>query len=280
MPKTEESPRIAWTLHSEQGPPTLLIMGTAMAGHVWRPQVDGLADRLSVLTFDHRSVGESDDWPGPWTTAELASDAVRVMDAAGWSSAHVVGVSMGGMVAQELALNSPGRVRSLTLIATTSCGRRARSLSVGRLAKLAGALFTPGDFPFLARILYPLPFMRVTSRDALERRLKDQTRGNPNRVGRRKQLAAVFAHDTRARLHQLRMPTLVVRAGDDLLMPAVESDRLASSIPTARLVSFDRAGHGIVYQCASALNRELAGHIESAERVLPGSEQAVSLSDA
>ena len=122
MPFTPTAPRIAYTIHGTSGPPVLLVMGLGMRGVVWRPQVEVLERDHRLLTFDNRGIGESDDAPGPWRIPDMAEDALRVLDAARFSSAHVVGVSMGGMIAQELALRAPRRVRSLTLIVTPPPG--------------------------------------------------------------------------------------------------------------------------------------------------------------
>ena len=116
--------RIAWERHGA-GEPLLLVHGLGYARWGWEPVLPGLAERFDVLLFDNRGIGESDAPPGPYTVAELAGDAVAVLDEAGVERAHVVGTSLGGMVAQELALAHPGRVDRLVLACTTPGGPQA-----------------------------------------------------------------------------------------------------------------------------------------------------------
>ncbi|HUQ22025.1 MAG TPA: alpha/beta hydrolase, partial [Gaiellaceae bacterium] len=116
--------KIAWERHGE-GPPLLLIHGLGYARWGWEPVVEALARSFDVLLFDNRGVGASDAPPGPYTAAEMAGDAVQVLDEAGVERAHVVGTSLGGMVAQELALGHPDRVGRLVLACTSPGGTKA-----------------------------------------------------------------------------------------------------------------------------------------------------------
>ena len=100
------------------GPPVLLVQGVGVHGDGWRPQVDALAGRFRCLTFDNRGMGRSQPAGGPVTVEQMAEDARALMDAQGWDSAHVVGHSLGGAVALHLALTTPPRVRSLSLLCT------------------------------------------------------------------------------------------------------------------------------------------------------------------
>ena len=113
--------KIAWQSHGS-GAPVLLIQGLGYGGWGWEPVVPGLAERFRVLTFDNRGIGGSDKPAGPYTTAELAGDALQVLDEAGADRAHVVGASLGGMIAQEIATLTPERVEKLVLCCTTPGG--------------------------------------------------------------------------------------------------------------------------------------------------------------
>lgn len=107
------------------GPPVLLIQGVGVCGSGWRPQVDGLRSRFQCLTFDNRGIGGSAHLNGDITVERMAADAVALMNQCGWSSAHVVGHSLGGSIALELALSHPERIRSLSLLNTFARGADA-----------------------------------------------------------------------------------------------------------------------------------------------------------
>ena len=271
MPHTSTFPRLSYTLHGSSGPPVLLLMGLGMRGLVWRPQTDVLSAGHQLLTFDNRGIGRSDDVAGPWTMLDMATDALRLLDTVGWDSAHVVGVSMGGMVAQELALRAPGRVRSLTLIVTHAGGRSAWvPPAAGVAGFLKVNLLPPAKrFGALAHLLYPDDFLRVVDRDALVTRMKDQVGDRASSSTRNKQLGAVMRHDTRDRLGGLDLPTLVVSAARDALVNPRRQRKLAERIPDARHVSFARAGHGVIFQCAPVLNGHIARHVATHEPILP-----------
>src|SRR5829696_7657480 len=145
--------------------PVLLVMGLGMAATGWWRTVPVLSERFRVLSFDNRGAGRSDKPPGPYTVAQLADDAVAVLDAAGVGRAHVYGVSLGGMIAQEIALRHPARVDRLVLAATTAGGRAAAQAhdAADRLAALSArtlvvhgdedVLIPPGNGHRLARLV-------------------------------------------------------------------------------------------------------------------------------
>src|SRR6185503_21063399 len=113
--------RLHWESHGS-GDPVLLIMGLGSNAYGWHRTIPWLAERYETITFDNRGTGRSDVPDGPYAIAQLAADAAAVLDAAGHASAHVVGASLGGMIAQRFALSFPERVRSLVLVCTTPGG--------------------------------------------------------------------------------------------------------------------------------------------------------------
>ena len=108
-----------------EGPPVLLIQGVGVHGSAWRPQVEALSARYRCLSFDNRGLGRSQPRGAALSVEQMAEDAQALMDAQGWDSAHVVGHSLGGLIAQHLALSARARVRSLSLLCTFSRGRDA-----------------------------------------------------------------------------------------------------------------------------------------------------------
>jgi pimeloyl-ACP methyl ester carboxylesterase len=259
---------VAYTLEGNEGPPVLLIMGFGMRGGVWRPQIDALREDHRVVFYDHLGLGDSDPAPPVQSMRKMAADAERVLDALSWPDAHVVGVSMGGMIAQELALTAPGRVRSLTLIATHAGGIRAALPRVEGLARFVEANVARGPekrVEALKKLLYTPDFLERVDVVKLDRRIADMAGVRAPRATLAGHLRAVLRHRTRTRLPALRMPTMVVRPGRDLLIHPKNGDVIARAIPGARLVRFDDAGHGVTFQCAQELNAELSRHIEAAE---------------
>jgi len=260
--------RLAYNTAGEGPKPVLLIMGYTVPGSAWVHQIPALAEHHRVAWYDHRGCGDTRAAPGAYTMALLAADARRLLDHLGWESAHIVGVSMGGMVGQELALYCPERVRSLSLIATHAGGLRSRLPPLAGLAGFVRANIGPRHERLgnLERLLFPDAFLARCDRQWLDQVLaNDFGRPIPTRY-RLSQLAAVMRHDTRDRLHRLgTIPTLVVKPALDKLVSPEACEQLAWRIPGARLKVYSDAGHAVIRQCAADLNADLLEHIHHAE---------------
>jgi pimeloyl-ACP methyl ester carboxylesterase len=197
--------------------------------------------------------------------ADLAADALAVLDAAGHDSAHVMGVSMGGMVAQHLALNHRDRVRSLILGCTTAGGARGnppwRLLAATALRPVVGATRT---FPIIAPALYaPSTRRRFPQRvsEDLEIRLADATDVRTTLA----QMAAIVAHDTRTRLGRLAgVPVTVIHGIEDALIPVEHGRDLAARIPGARLVLVPNCGHMLTTDAEREVAAIIRRHLASA----------------
>ncbi len=247
------------------GPAVLFIHGVGAAGCAWRPQVDALADRFRCLTFDHRGVGDSDAPTDPVTVAGMAADALAVLDAAGVETAHVVGHSLGGPVAVQLALTARGRVRSLSLLCTFADGRAVAPLSWRLMWAGARSQFGPRRTrrrAFLELILPPAA-LRGADRDALAAELatvfgRDLADQPPVA---KDQLRAMRAYNATPRLGELAgLPTLVVAAAHDLIAPPKLGRALAADIPGADYHELPDASHGATVYQPNAVNTLLAGH--------------------
>lgn len=240
--------------------PVLLVMGLGMPGHLWGPVRDALAARgARVSTCDHRGVGERRDERPRADMAALAADLVEVLDGLGWPEAHVVGISMGGMAVQELALRRPDRVRSLTLVATTAWGKGLAWPSGEALRALVGERDRARR---LSRLLFPESIRgEAVSRARAERMAAEMA--PPATV--RAQLRAVWGHDTRNRLATLRMPVLVVKPMLDVLIPPRHVEALAARIPHARVEALATAGHGLIAQVPDLLATLIVDHATRAE---------------
>jgi 3-oxoadipate enol-lactonase len=238
---THAGARIWWEEHGE-GDPLLLIMGLGATLQWWNRLTPSLTPRYRTILFDNRGVGKSDVPPGPYSIPLMADDAVAVLDAAGVTSAHVVGLSMGGYIAQELVLRHPGRVRSLVL-GCTSCGGRD---AVRAAPEIASAMAARAKVPREDAMwgMVPYTFDASTPRDAVAEDLAMRLRSPVTNDGYFAQFDAIRAwpgsHD---RLSRIAAPTLVVHGETDQLVPPENGRILARAIPNARLVMLPHASH-------------------------------------
>jgi 3-oxoadipate enol-lactonase len=226
------------------GPAVLLILGAGMSTEAGWRTVERLAGQFRVLTFDNRDVGRSDHSLWPYLVSQMAGDAVAVLDAAGEARAHVYGFSLGGMVAQEVALRYPDRVRGLVLGATTPGGPHAipQDPEVLTFFGRVGAM-GPEEAEWAA---VPYSYGERTRRadgrrigEDIERRLRHP----PHPLAYLHQLAAAAAHNTHGRLGNIAAPTLVVHGWQDMLQSPQNARVLADAIPGAELRLWPRAGH-------------------------------------
>lgn len=249
-----------------QGPPVLLIQGFEMDHRGWARILPHLRDRFRCITFDNRDVGQSSRATGPYTPREMARDAVGLLDALGVERAHIVGHSLGGAVAQEVALGWPERVDRLALLSTyVRQGPRHRAMAQARRvmrARLSLREYYEALFPWVySDADYEVPGQ---VEEILERASANPSPQEYDAYCR--QLEAVMAHNTEGRLGAIRAPTLVLTGERDLLTPLEESERLAREIPHARLVVVPRAGHGLLWtRDAEAVGRHLRAFLEGQE---------------
>jgi pimeloyl-ACP methyl ester carboxylesterase len=227
------------------GPPLLLIMGMSGTSLSWgEPFLQLLRKDFDAIAYDHRGVGASTPLDGPVTTREMAEDAVALLDALELDDVHVLGISMGGMIAQELALAHPQRVRTLTL-GCTYCGGEGSALAseavIGKLAEAMGS----GDRERALRAGWEVNVSAQMADD-------DEAYAAFHATALRRavavpvimqQMQACAAHDTNARLAQLELPTLVIHGTEDQMLPVENGRLIASRIPGARLEIFEDVGH-------------------------------------
>jgi pimeloyl-ACP methyl ester carboxylesterase len=231
--------KVGWERNG-RGEPLLLIQGLGYARWGWEPVVEPQARSIDEITFDNRGIGESDAPPGPYTAAELAADAVQVLDEAGVAEAHVVGTSLGGMIAQELALTYPERVAKLVLACTTPGGPRAHPmpqptvdlmLARASLREFTENALAPADRP-----------------DLVERILVHRERTAQGFEAWSAQAAAGAGFDASERLGELAAPTLVQHGDGDLVVDPRNAQLLVELIPDARLSVYEGGGHLFFWQ--------------------------------
>lgn len=247
------------------GEPMLLIMGFGGNTHGWVGQIPELSRHFHVIAFDNRGAGQSDKPEGPYSMEVFADDAAGLMTYLGVQSAHVVGVSMGGMIAQHLALRYPERVRTLVLACTTPGGALAASPSPEVLAAFQAGGQEPdprkaAELGFM--YMYTDEFI-AGNRERLLERAESLAHLRPPEVGLRGHLQAVMGHDTLGRLHEIRVPTLVITGDADPLVPPQNSRLIAERIPGARLVEFPGLKHGFFLEAADRVNRTIVEFVRS-----------------
>jgi pimeloyl-ACP methyl ester carboxylesterase len=247
------------------GPNIVFIQGTGLHGDGWLPQVERLQKHYTCLTFDNRGMAGSQPGSANLTVAQMADDVLALMDAEGWESAHLVGHSLGGLVALELALGRRSRVLSLSLLCTFSRGQDATRLTWRR--------FGPGLRSFLgtrqmrrrAFAEFVLPPDISGDRDEWIAKLAPlfghDLADHPPVV--MKQMAAMRAYDVTSELPKLNgLPVLVVGARHDRIATPEMVRALAHSIPGSKLVEFDDAAHGVTITHAEAINALVDGHLK------------------
>jgi 3-oxoadipate enol-lactonase len=232
--------RIAWEAVGD-GPPLLLIHGLGYARWGWGPVVAPLAERFRVVSFDNRGIGESDAPPGPYSVADLTADTIAVLDAAEIERAHVIGTSLGGMVAQELALSFPERVDLLVLACTTPGGAGAHPMPDRTVELLQEATMLA---PEVALHRFVENALATDAPDELvEQIFRVRLEHPPDPAGWQAQAAAGATFDVFDRLGEISAPTLVLHGTDDGVIDVRNAALLAERIPGARLELFEGGGH-------------------------------------
>jgi pimeloyl-ACP methyl ester carboxylesterase len=237
--------RIAWERRGA-GEPLVLVHGLGYARWGWEPVVDRLAERFEVVLLDNRGIGASDAPPGPYTAAEMAGDVLGVLDEAGIERAHVVGTSLGGMIAQELALAEPERVHKLVLVCTTPGGPNAAPMPAETVRLLAEA---PSLEPLVAlRKFVENALAPGASDELVERILAHRIATAQPLAAWMAQAAAGASFDAWDRLPGLQAPTLVLHGSGDAVVDPANADLLASRIPGARVERFEGCGHLLFWE--------------------------------
>jgi 3-oxoadipate enol-lactonase len=227
------------------GPPLLLIMGMSGTKHHWGDAVlEDLRKDFEVIVYDHRDCGDSTKTGQPFTIADLAGDAAGMLDALELESAHVMGISMGGMIAQELVLARPEKVRALTLGCTYCGGEGSKLASDETMRRLAQGMAS-GDRERAIRAAWEA---NVSPSFAANEDIYATFLARGMRYGVAlpvilEQMRAITEHDTSKRLPDIRTPTLVIHGTVDQMLPVENGHMIADLIPGSRLEILAGIGH-------------------------------------
>lgn len=249
------------------GPAVVLVQGAGVIGEGWRPQIDALKDRFTVIWIDNRGIGQSITTSPDLSIQDMADDVLAVAEAERLQQFHLVGHSMGGLIAQHLALDARRRVLSLSLMCTFQKGRQATAMSWAMLliamrSRIGTRRMRRHAF---VEMVMPPGYLATTDRERLCEGLKGMfgrdLADQPPIVTR--QLHAMSRFDASTRLAALAgIPTLVLSAAEDLIARPDYGRALAAAIPGASFVEVPAAGHAVTIQCADEVNAVLLRHLD------------------
>lgn len=254
--------RIAYDAWGKRGgEPVLLIQGLGTDARGWALQRMALGRRYHCFAVDNRGVGRSGRPPGPYDLETMAGDAARVLDAEGIGRAHVIGASMGGVIAQFFAVRHADRVRSLVL-ACTAC--RHHSWRRELLQEWIDAVESGGIGALRGDALQWLVGPRFRARFGVWVNLLARIVLNSDPAAFAAQTRAILDGDDKVRfeLCDVAAPTLVITGSQDLLTPIGDAEELAELIPNARLVELRGAAHGLMVESPSAFNAAVRGFLD------------------
>ncbi len=249
-----------------EGEPMLLIQGLGGNSLHWGEGfLGGLEDGLELILYDHRGAGRSGPLAGEHTIADLASDCVGLLDALRINAAHVVGISMGGMVAQELVLQASERVRTLALGCTFPGGPDATMTDMTVVGMLAEAVLS-GDRERTLRVGYEVMIAaEYADREGAYELYAEVAGQHPAPLPvLMAQLSAIMGHDTSERLSGVQAPTLVVHGTEDRLMHVDNAKLIARLIPGARLELLEGSGHMFFWEQPERSARLVREHAAAA----------------
>jgi 3-oxoadipate enol-lactonase len=229
-------------------------MGLGYTSVMWHRARPVLSQHFRTVAFDNRGVGLSDVPPGPYSIATMASDAAAVLDAAGITRAHVFGVSMGGMIAQEFALQYPARARSLILGCTSPGGPS----SIRADSNVIDVLLMRGMTPEQAReAILPYIYDAATPREKIEQDVNLRQPWLPSPEGYIAQLQGILAWEAYSRIAQIKPPVLVIHGKSDALVPPGNGELIARRIPGAKLALIEHASHIFLTDQARTAHKEI-----------------------
>jgi pimeloyl-ACP methyl ester carboxylesterase len=245
--------RLHYEVHGE-GEPLLCVMGLGVDSQAWALQIRSWSEAYRMVVFDNRDVGSSSYMEAPYEVEDMARDTLGLADELGLDSFHLVGMSLGGAISQEVALAAPDRVRTLTLCVTYG---GTGNYGSERARLLGGAMQKMNDrerVEFLMMLTFSEAFYGDSRR---VEKMRDLMLANPNPQPAEafmRQLEAGARHDTRDRLGQLAMPVQVIGAERDLMVPVWKSVELAELIPDAELTILEGRPHAVNIEGAEELN--------------------------
>lgn len=253
------------------GPAVVLVQGAGVIGEGWRPQIDALKERYTTIWIDNRGIGQSVFTTRALSVADMAQDVLAVADAEQLAEFHLVGHSMGGLIAQQIALSARSRVLSLALLCTFFKGRQATAMSwpmlvIAMRSRVGTRRMRRHAF---VEMVMPDSYLASANRDhvceELEGLFGRDLADQPSIV--MQQLRCMAGFDVSSQLSRLaRIPTLVLSAEHDRIARPEYGRALSAAIPDSTYIEFPGAGHAVTIQCPAEINTILSSHLFRADR--------------
>lgn len=249
-------------IHYEEqgkGEPLVLINGLAFPMDLWFAQIEDLSKDYRVIALDNRGIGQSDKPDEEYSIALMASDAVGLLKALGIEKAHVAGLSMGGFIAQEIALSCPEMVNRLILVATGMGGPRSAELGRPFWEKVAAAIQgkPPQDVYRIDLTLMTAPGFAEKHPDIIEKAAALRMRHPQPLHAFLRQLAACNAFDHNSRTPDITRPTQIILGNDDPIFPIALAEDFQKALPEAKMIIYENCGHAIHLEKAGELTRDI-----------------------
>jgi len=264
MPKVRvQEIELYYEIHGA-GYPLVLIRGLGSNADHWYVQVPAFSKKYRLVIFDNRGVGRSDKPDIPYTMSMMAADTVGLMEALSIPKAHILGISMGGMIAQVIAIHYPERVNGL-ILSCTHCGGNRVVPPSNEVGRIFGELVLTGSEEANQKALECLFTERtLQEKPELAQRYQEVSKKfPPSPKFLIHQWEAVRDHDSWEDLIKIQAPTLVITGSDDVLVPPMNSTVLAERIPNARLEIIQSGGHQFLVERAEAFNQAVLKFLSS-----------------
>ena len=248
-----------------KGEPLLLLNGLAFPMDLWFAQIRDLSGDFRVIAPDNRGIGRSDRPDEEYSIAMMAADAAGLLGALGIEKSHVAGLSMGGYIAQEIALSYPERVNRLILVATGMGGARSSELSKPFWEKTAAAI--EGKRPEQAyRIditLMSAPGFVEKHPDIVDQAVALRMKNPQPAYAFLRQFVAASVYDINSKAHNISQPTLIILGEDDPIFPIALADDYRKTLPQAKMIIYENCGHAVILEKAEQLSRDIREFLKS-----------------
>jgi pimeloyl-ACP methyl ester carboxylesterase len=239
-----------------KGEPFVMIAGITCSLDFWFKAIPIFSREYRLVAFDNRGAGQSDAPEIPYTSEMMADDLAGLLDAIGIDSAHILGHSLGGIIAQQFAIRHPKMIKSLILASTFFGGPNAVSSSPEFSRKFEHILSLPVKEAVIEgmSLMFSQEFIEKEP-DFIKRYIAKMTEHPATPHGIMGQAQALMAHNTYERLPEIKAPTLVITGDADMFFPVINSSIMASRIPGAELVILKNMGHGFIFEAFDESNR-------------------------